>query len=1359
MPLFFLLLFGSIAIGQPSVDKLGLKDGLSNSEIRSIYQDQQGYLWFGTYDGLNRYDGYDFKVYRNHPGDDHSIIHNYVNAISEDGDHNLWVGTRQGLSILDPVSQKFSAAYMTLSDRTRTALIRSYIFDVMPDVSGNMCVAGDEIGFVVFPHADRRHGAKIPYKDEKGDHLDYSVLAMASSNAREIYAMIDKVGLCSFDSKNQCLRLVDQKLQAASVIFVDKGGIWIGMSSGLWHYDLLRHVYDRHYSEKPEELTSSRITHIMSVSPDQLWVGTDGGGINILNTASNKFTYLKAGFSSQSLSSDAIRSLLTDRDGRVWIGTLRGGINVIDHTKDRFQNITHDPTNRNSLINNYVKSLFEENDRILWIGTDGGGLSIWDRGTNSFENFLHVPGKAGSLSSNFVTGICRDHTGKIWLTTYGGGIDLYQPASKTFKTYNGGSDPGKTTGPIFWCLLEDSDHDLWVSGLHNGFFRFDRIKDQFELFDPGLKNVLVLYEDKSKVLWGGTFDGIYEIDRKNKKHHYFPVGKPVRAIHGSESGQLWLGTEAGLMLFDKKSHRIIQKLTTDDGLCNNNVLNIQDDEHGHLWLSTYSGLSNFDLKKETFTNFFPSDGLQNKEFNFNASARLSSGQLAFGGNSGLTLFDPQRIRPLSSIPHLVITDIKVNNRSVSESPQYIRSVTRNHISALQIPFHDAALTIDFSAIEFSSQEKIVYRYMMAGWDRGWNNSGHLRSAVYTRLDPGTYQFKVKCTDPKGIWVDAPEPLTVVILPPWYATWWAYLAYLSAAVCLIYWYMAYRARETKLKYEIRLAKLNADNQMVLQEKEREINEKRVEFFTGIAHEFRTPLSLIINPARDLLKDHQGTGRNDLNIIYRNARRLLGLVDQLLLFRKADAGITQMNIAPMHIVSVCNEVFLSFVQQAAVAGIAYTFSPANSDLIVYGDREKIEIILYNLISNAIKYSRAGDSISVLVGEDAGSAIISIADTGHGVPSGLGDKIFEKYFRSNEPGQPVKAGFGIGLYLARQFAEDHSGSLTYDSERRTGTTFTLTLRKGTDHFPQDSISRVESETSELFSEITDHTGEQEPSGLPALDPVDFKAENIFSDKQTILIIDDDTEIRNYVRSILETNYLIHCAADGESGLLLANEKLPDLIICDVMMPGMNGIELCGIIKQDPVLNYIPMILLTASSSPEGKIKGLESGADDYISKPFEKEVLIARVANLLQIRKNLQSYFYSAVTLRSTNVNISEEYKVFLEKCIEVVEKHLTDQNFNTNSLASEIGMSRSNLFRKVKSLSGHSINSFIRYIRLRKAAELLIQTDMNINEVALETGFNSIKYFRTQFAKLFGANPSEFMRQKRPVFKKRLNVLDK
>lgn len=1342
----------SFAIVYPAIDHLSINNGLSNNEVRCIYQDDQGFVWFGTYDGLNRYDGYNFKIFRNNPNNSKSIINNWINCITQDTRHDLWVGTRQGINIFNRVSEKFTPVYAFFPGNSQPKKLSTYIKDIKTDATGLVYVASQDNGLIVFDRKHQETGYGVPLIDGHKIIVNYNVTSLCTDGLQHVYLMVKDHGLCLYNKEKKQAEVINKSITAASCMQADKGRLWIGTSSGLHRYDIKLGYYNLELSEGPEKLSSNRITSIQPMRDSSLWIGTDGGGINILNINTGKFNYLNSNLSQFSLSSNAVYAIYVDKQNRKWIGTLRGGVNIIDDYKSRFLNIAHNPINANSLINNFVKSIFETSDKKIWIGTDGGGLSIWDRRENTFENYSHSPGDSRQINSNFITCIQQDSFGKIWIATYSNGINQYLPQSKEFKVYKGVNEAGNPVTSIFWILKEDRAHNLWASALQDGFYRYDRQNDRFSVFDSKLINILAITEDHYGKLWGGSFDGIYEIDRINKKHKFFPVGKSVRSIHEDKWGNMWLGTEAGLMLFDRNKHRIVRKYTTDDGLSNNTILAIEEDSFGHLWMSTYNGISRFDPQKRIFTNYFESDGLLNREFNYNASLHLSTGELAFGGINGLSLFRPEQIVPIKDNSNLVITGIKINNHPSSDYLFGLKSDSKKLITSLTVPYDEASLSFDFAAINFTAQERISYRYTMEGWDRGWNYSGHNRTAVYTRLSPGTYTFKINATNSEGQWLSKQAYLKVIVLPPWYRTWWAYLVYVLLVISFIYWYLDYKFRETRLKYEIKLAVANAENQKTLQEKERELHERRLEFFTGMSHEFRTPLSLIINPIKDLLDRSLENDRQDLNIIYRNARRLLSLVDQLLLFRKADDGISQLNIGPINIFEVCRDVKSCFIPQAKTGHLHYELIADVKDLVIYGDREKIEIILFNLISNAIKYTPQNGKVIISIKEDTEFVNISVADTGQGIPEDVKERLFDKFYRSKDTTGLLKAGFGIGLYLARQFTAEHHGSLSYISEVSTGTVFLLQLKKGTAHFAGKEIAATGSQSSELLNELADSL----PVANIVENQLDFKGQGIITDKKVILIIDDDHELRRYIKSILEKSYLICEAADGLSGIAVAKEKLPDLIICDVMMPGLNGIELCAIIKQDPLLNYIPMILLTASSSAENKIKGLESGADDYINKPFEKEILIARVANLLQMRSNLQSYFYNAVTLKKSNINISEEYKHFLEKCIEVVEKHLTDEHFNVHVLANEIGMSRSNLFRKVKFLSGHSINSFIRYIRLRKAAELLIQSNMNVNEVALETGFNNIKYFRTQFFKLFGVNPSDFVRQKRPVFKKRFNV---
>lgn len=1351
----FMLNGGATAYALPNIQRLGLKDGLSNSEVRCIFQDHSGYMWFGTYDGLNRFDGYDFRIYRNQPEKPRSIIHNFINCIAEDASNNLWVGTRQGVSILNPVTEEFSPAY-AVGAGNKAIQITSFIKGIKTDRPGHIFIATLSNGLVVIDKG-KHTGRVVPYYNNGKAKWDYNVDALYVGPGNQIYLLIGGAGLFTYDATAGTLKLLNPSVTGATCIYPEGNGLWIGTTLGLHHYDLSTGQYDRLFNEFNGPLKSGRITSLQVMPDSALWVSTDGGGIQILDKRRDKISYLQAGSDEHSLSSDAVYALFLDRDSRKWIGTLRGGVNVVDEVKERFVNIRHNELNNNSLISNFVKSLYEAPDGRLWIGTDGGGLSIWDRQAHRFINFRHDASQPGTLSSNFVTSITGDKDGHTWIATYGGGIDLYQPGSNTFTTFRGIDRKGIASRIVFWCLYPDYAGNLWASGLQDGLFLYDKRSNQFRLYDAALTNILSMGEDRFGNLWAGNFEGIYKIDLKNNARKFYSVGKAVRSMHHADNGDMWLGTEAGLLYFSASKEKVIRHYTTSNGLSNNTVLAILEDAQKRLWLSTYNGLCRFDPKAAGFTNFFEGDGLASNEFNFNAALRLNNGELAFGGINGLTMFHPQAILPLHDAPNIVITDIKINNKPVSTYPDYVKISAGNAIQSLEIPYDNAAVAFSFAAIEFTAQDRIAYRYMFQGWDRGWINAGKQRNALYTRLAPGTYTLKINCTNPEGQWISREIHLRIVILPPWYLTIWAYIIYAMLLAGLVYWYLRYKFRETRLKYEVQLANAAAAHQRDLQEKERELNDRRVEFFTGVSHEFRTPLSLIINPLRDLLVKINPENRAELNIVYRNSRRLLSLVDQLLLFRKADAGSGILQIAPMDITLVCREVFLCFVQQARLSVISFELNVPEEPVLIYGDREKIEIILFNLISNAIKYTPAGKAVYVNLQSGADDVVINVIDNGPGISADTGKHIFEKFYRSSALGQAAKGGFGIGLFLARQFTMDHGGSLLFESEPGKGSDFCLTLLKGTAHYPPDVAAAADiADLSPLLREMV----EEQPvasQGSPIND-IDFEAEKIFTDKQRVLIIDDDSEIRAYIRSILESRYIVYEADNGLTGLQKAKEKQPDLIICDVMMPGLNGIELCSTIKQDQQLSHIPMILLTASSSAENKIKGLESGADDYISKPFDKDVLIARIANLLQNRSNLQSYFYNTITLKSVNVTISNEYKHFLEKCIEIVEQHITDENFNIKILASEIGMSHSNLYRKIKSLSGHTVNSFIRYIRLRKAAELLIQSDMNVNEVAIETGFNSIKYFRDQFFKLFGANPSDFLKQKRPVFKKKNNLIN-
>jgi signal transduction histidine kinase/ligand-binding sensor domain-containing protein/DNA-binding response OmpR family regulator len=1411
---FYLLnAYSLFASGYPISTYLGIDQGLSNNSVRCIYQDHHGFMWFGTYDGLNRFDGYEFETFRNNFKNNRSLINNWINAINEDTKGNLWIGTRQGACIYQSVSNSFSPVlYYTLGKKTEKLV--SVIKGIETDRQGNMFVATADLGLLFFPE-----GATLGYTIslDNDPKLQYDVSAVKFTKDNKIWMVVVNKGLYLYDYKTRTAKLVNGALKSASCIGTTTGYLWMGSNDGLSRYNISLNSFDKTYNEANKKLSYNKVAGITADNNDELWIATDGGGLVILNTKSDEARFLSNTNERNSLSSNAVYSIWIDQQSRKWIGTLRGGINVIDPNKERFQTIVSSPGTTNTLISNYILSFYEAPNNDLWIGTDGGGLSIWDRKLNRFTNYHHEIGNPFSLSDNFVTDIKCDVENNIWISTYRGGVNRFSNGKFEHYACVDASNPTVLLNPLGLNLFEDAEKNLWLSSLQYGLFKLNRQKKVFQLFNDQLKDLLVLKEDRNHILWTGDLSHLIQIDKASKKHLSYFIGKPVRAVLEDHLGNFWIGTEGGgLILFDRKKGKMVARYSTDDGLCSNSILNILEDAEGNLWMSTYEGLAKFNSTNKTFKNYYQSDGVQSNQFNYNAALKLRSGEFVFGGIRGFTLFRPESITPVKGSPKTFITGIRIANNSVEETNAVETKMVSNRIERIKVPYNKAIFSFEFAALEYSSPDKIQYAYYLEGWDRGWNYSGNIRKVVYTHLSEGTYIFRVKSTNTEGQWNKDEVRIAIVILPPWYRSWWAYLIYAMITGASVYFFLQYRARQTKLRYEVKIAKLSAENERserqrsqaelekekferekqetelalekaekekslaelavekaelekeraererehaelekerILNEKEREIHEKKISFFTSISHEFRTPLTLIINPVKDLLKknaDEQIRNDGELNIVYRNARRMLSLVDQLLLFRKAESGLDKIRPSELNIHDLAYEVYLCFVQQARSRSIDYIFDCPNKALRIYADSEKLEIILYNLLSNALKYTPAQGKIKLTINDRAGNVVIEVEDNGSGIPSGTGEKLFDKFYKAERTKTSSKTGFGIGLFLVKHFAEQHGGSISYQSQEGHGATFILTLQKGTEHFAAEVIIS-ETDTSPAYIQMF----KEEPLLEENIQPKKSITE-VISEKKSILIIDDDEPIRQYLARIFKDNYLIHQAEDGTAGLKAAQKYLPDLIISDIHMQGLNGIELCKAVKENEQLSHIPVILLTGATSDELKLRGIEGGADDYIVKPFDSQLLIARVTNLLKARNTLQKYFYNEITLNKSSLKISPEYKQFLDKCISIVESHLEDEDFSVNIMLSEMGMSHSNLFRKVKSVSGQSVNVFIRFIRLRKAAELFINTNHNVNETAFMVGINDVKYFREQFNKLFGMNPSDYIKKYRKVHGKQYTV---
>ncbi|MEO6520579.1 MAG: two-component regulator propeller domain-containing protein [Mucilaginibacter sp.] len=1333
----FLSLFTCTAearVAQMPLKYFGIDEGLSNNSVTTIFKDKYGFVWVGTYDGLNRYDGSTVGIFRNVWGDHSSLNDNHINKLSG-WDNKIFIGAQTGLTYYNYKDSKFYPVTYLKSGSSHPTKISNNVTALATDHSGTVFIGTDYAGLYVYNQA-AKNASLIPFRNS---HNSYSVQAIFIDRDDQVWLFIRDVGLCIYTKNDHKIQVVNNKLKSASCITTDKyNRIWIGTDGGLYSLDLKTGSLNRYYNNGVL-LTNENITDIKFSASGEMWIATDGGGVNIIDTTHRKTTYLISGHKRGSgLLSDAISMIFQDNEARTWIATLRGGVNIIDKQRDQFKTISNDPFNPNSLINNFIISFCEDENHNLWIGTDGGGLSYWDRQHNRFTNYLHNPKNEESLGSNFVVSIIKDQENQIWLGLFNGGINRFDKRTQKFIHYSCFNPFTNTEDKNLWKLYIDSRHQIWAGTTRGGaLYWYNRPKDKFEVFDERLTNIHALYEDQKGNIWAGDYSRLIKIDAVHRHHQYIVVNNPVRSINGT-GNLIWIGTEGGGLLKYNTDNGAIVRYTQKDALPSNSLLNILIDAKGNLWGSTYNGLTEYLAGTGNFRNFYVFDGLQSNQFNFNAAARLQSGELAFGGINGFNVFHPDSISQPVDLPQLKVTGLQINNHIVEGNSKYSPQQGIVDLKEITVPYNDATIALNYTALEYSFPDKINYAYFLEGWDHGWNDVGKLKTAYYTRLNEGTYLLKIKATNTAGTWDSHELHIRIIVLPPWYRTWWAYLIYFAALNTLVYGFWVYRIRQTRFKYEIEIANLKV-------EREKELNEKKLSFFTNVSHEFRTPLTLIINPVKDLLNQYKNN--EELNIVYRNARRLLGLVDHLLLFRKTESENPQLKVGLINFPVLCKEVYNCFTHQAKIKHIIYEFECDQNTVEVYLDKEKIEIALFNLISNAFKFTPDGGNIHISVKEDELSVSFEIADNGIGITADAGEKLFDKFYQVKDPNS-LKTGFGIGLYLVKTFIESHHGTINYKNTAGGGATFTLCLPKGKEHFGIDEISLPLNQEPLPSDFLMEHDNIE----MMNKEPDNSDLELLISDHQSILIIDDNPEIRNYIKRIFSHDYSVLEAGDGEVGLEMIKKHLPDIIISDIVMPKLNGLDLCKIVKEDTLLSHIPIILLTGESGHDIRLKGIEEGAVDFLSKPFDKDLLVARVRGIIKNKSELQNYFYSEITLKGKSRNVSEEHKDFLYKCIEVIEASLMDPELEVNLIADKMGMSYSNLYKKVKAITGQTINGFIRYVRLRKSAELMINTNCNVNEAAFKVGFNDVKYFREHFHKQFGMNPSEFIKRHRVAFQK-------
>ncbi|ANI90382.1 hypothetical protein A9P82_14440 [Arachidicoccus ginsenosidimutans] len=1316
--------------GLLTLSNIDVTKGLSNNSVTCLLRDKYGFMWMGTYDGLNRYDGYEFKIFRSKWQDSTSLINNHVVVLKENNEHSIWVGTLKGLCVFDYRSFKFHNIYYSPNGQHSPHEMDARIKEIETDKNGNTFVATEDDGLFVL-QKDRNIFKQIPFENS----VKYNASAITLYKNNELLLFIMGKGLYTFNPVDNTIILLTDKITDASKLLYlpEQNNILIGTENGLFKYDISSGEISLPYLQ----FAHSNVTNLYKDKENNLWVSTDGDGLGEIHP-DNSVDFLKQSDDNNGLKSNAVYAVYENNNEK-WIATLRGGVGILNTKPNLFNTIRRNPVSHNTLASDFALSFGEDDKHNIWIGTDGGGISYWNLKTNTFTNYTHNPDNPNSLLSNYVTSILNDYKNRLWIASFSGGIDLFNKTTNSFTHYPCYNPVTGKQNINLWKLYQDSHHRIWAGCTKDdALFLFNEKENRFELFDNSLINIHTLYEDSRGNLWAGNYNQLIKIDTLQKRHLYLNVGYAVRAIIEDKNHRLWIGTEGGGLMLYNQANNTFKHYTEADGLPSNSVLNILQDAQGNLWCSTYNGLAKFDVAKNTFVNFNINDGLQSNQFNYNAAFKLSNGEFLFGGVGGFNKFNPDEIRKDIIHPPLLVTDFKINDVPLEDTRYLPQGSTPVDVENISIPFNQATLSVRFAGLDYTAPGSIVYAYYLEGWDKGWNDAGKARVANYSRLYEGNYKLHIRATNTDGSWSADERVINIKVLPPWYRTWWAYLLYAAAFASAVYFYLKYKQRQTALEYEMKLTRLNAET-------EKELTERKISFFTNISHEFRTMLTLIINPIKELMKNvDENEHPEEIKTVYKNSKRMLSLVSQLLLFRKTDAEDAEMQVSKLNFSALAREVFDSFAYQAKTKTVHYTFVCDNENVEIYGDYEKLGIVLFNLLSNAIKYVPEKGKVELTVKEDENKVHISVTDNGLGITEENKEKIFLKYYQIHSLENTGRTGFGIGLFLVKNFIDKHYGYVGFCSEQNKGTTFNIELLKGKKHFAGIPIRESKNSDQTLLEEIMPEEIVQ--NNEQVLNDDILQAELISTNK-TILLADDDVDIRSYVRKLFANGYKIIEVSNGLAALEQVRKCMPDLVILDLVMPGMYGDEICQSIKSDERLSHIPVIMLTAEISSEVKLRCVESGADDYITKPFDKELLSARVNNLLKTKSNLQRYFYNEITLQENFQKISAEDKAFMEKCIAVVEEHLDDDQFEIKKLADKLCMSHSNLYKKIHHISGYSASGFVRFVRLRKAAELFINADHNVNETAFMVGFNDVKYFRTQFQKVFGMTPSAYIKKYR------------
>ncbi len=1319
LPLIFLLPAGA----QPVLPNkfyfthMGVENGLDQNTVWCILQDHTGFMWFGTKDGLARYDGYKFRNFRYDADDPSSLGNNFVHSLYEDRNGRIWVGTNAGVYIYDPGKENFSRFDVKTEDgRTITREVNCIVSD--PD--GNLWFGVSREGLFCYKPGSP---SLVLYEPVDGDDT-----SLGSANVRTL--CVDAEGNLWIGCDGGRLDLYDKATgsfihnnlgntsEISKIVRDAHNQLLVGTSrDGLYSFNpwlkTAKPMFDR------PEYRKLYVRDIFTRNSNEIMMGTDNG-VYIYNYTSKKMQNVSQDFGNPySLSCKSVCSIYRDKEGAMWFGTYFGGVNYLPPPSVMFEKF-YPSKSRNQLSGMAVREFVEDEEGIIWIGTEDEGLNRFDPST---EQFTRYTTSNSALSYDDIHALCVDET-DLYIGTSSAGLDIMNLKTGRITNYRQTGSPGSLPDDSVNSLFRDRENNIWV-GMSSGLCIYDRASGTF--------GKVAMADDDAPIfdIRQGTDGNIYFSSYGKGILCYNPyldkwnmlggeqeaVLRNVISIDEDSSSKIWFGTEGrGVVCYDPATGEM-RSVTTRDGLPNDVVYKVVEDRNKNLWVSTNKGLACYDPATGSIRVYTSNNGLTSDQFNYKAGMRDGNGKLYFGTINGFVSFVPEHFTVSNNLSPVILTGLKITGRPVEPGTKgSVLETSMPYTESIRLRHNQSTFTIDFALLSYNASNRNLYRYIMRNYTDEWTQPSPGQSVSFLNVPPGKYVFEVQGANSDGVWNDESTKLEIEISSPFYASTVAYIIYVILAGSLVWLYVGWLVRKTRQKNNRRIAEIE-------QKREREEYEAKIEFFTNITHEIRTPLSLIRGPYEQITK--QGIKPSDyeenIEIMGVNIDRLLQLSNQLLDIRKAENERFVLNNSDIDLGVLIEECILQFKQKINQKNIRLAVSLPERQTVICADRDVLTKIISNLLDNAVKYSNSNIGLNVEIDEDMNEVTISVSNDGDPIPPQYHEKIFETFFqiRGNSRG-----GTGLGLPLVKRLVEQQNGTISVTADGDS-TVFVVKL----------PYKRENAESSESRTEMVEKVGDAEEAERYG----DAVAPN------HILVVEDDSGMQDFLRSLLSQTYSVSVAGDADAAFEMLNTSEVDLIVTDIMMPGMNGFELCKFLKSRIDYSHIPVVILSAKSDTESKILGLDAGADAYVEKPFSGDYLIAQISTIITNRHIRRRSFSDQPFSSTGSLTPNKADRAFLDRVTEIVNENISEPDFNVDDLAGLMAMSRSNLHRKIKGLLQMPPNDFMRLLKLRKAAELLSEGEYRISEISYMTGFNSSSYFAKCFQKQFGVLPKEFTRQ--------------